>query len=196
MKDFELSLRLRNNRLVTLQRESGLTVGAFCDAVGISIHVWYDLASMKTRPLRHNGKWYPSAQKLAKYSGLSCEELWPPQVLAVQKSKAVMQIDAADVHAILSSAQESAALPADVLYEQKEQKERLESLIHERCTPREEMILRMLYGLDGDEPMTMGEVADSYEVSAGRVQQLANRAKRKLLWSMDRGRAREEWAPP
>jgi RNA polymerase primary sigma factor len=42
--------------------------------------------------------------------------------------------------------------------------------------PREQRILRLRYGLDGQEPQTLGEIAGELGITAERVRQLQNAA--------------------
>lgn len=49
----------------------------------------------------------------------------------------------------------------------------------ETLTPREEKVLRLHYGLDGD-PMTLYQLADKFELSHQRVRQIEAKALRKL----------------
>lgn len=60
-----------------------------------------------------------------------------------------------------------------------------------KLTPREEMIIRLRWGLDDEKSRTMEEVAVLFNISRERVRQLEATATRKL-----RCYARDKKAPP
>ena len=50
--------------------------------------------------------------------------------------------------------------------------------------PRQSDVLRWIFGLDGDEPLTLQEVGDRMEVTTERVRQLRDKAIRTMRTSM------------
>jgi RNA polymerase primary sigma factor len=50
--------------------------------------------------------------------------------------------------------------------------------------PREQMILRMRYGLDGKKAMTLEEVGEKFKVTRERIRQLQNMSLKKLELAM------------
>jgi RNA polymerase primary sigma factor len=64
-----------------------------------------------------------------------------------------------------------------------------------RLEPREEEIVRLRFGLDGEAPMTLEEVGEMFNITRERVRQLQNIALNKLrktLTSRERQRSKEE----
>ncbi|MCI0561821.1 MAG: RNA polymerase sigma factor RpoD/SigA [Nitrososphaera sp.] len=57
--------------------------------------------------------------------------------------------------------------------------EELQKLLDE-LDPREAMILRLRYGIDGEGPLTLEEIGERLHLSRERIRQLENRAKAKL----------------
>jgi len=51
----------------------------------------------------------------------------------------------------------------------------------ETLTPREQKVLRLRYGLDGEEPLTLGEVGLILHLTKERIRQIEKRAKEKLI---------------
>jgi len=51
----------------------------------------------------------------------------------------------------------------------------------ETLTPREQKVLRLRYGLDGEEPLTLGEVGRMLHLTKERIRQIEKRAKEKLI---------------
>ena len=61
--------------------------------------------------------------------------------------------------------------------------------------PREEEIIRLRFGLNGDAPLTLEEVGEKFEVTRERVRQIQNMAihkMRRLMTDNERQRSREE----
>ncbi len=61
--------------------------------------------------------------------------------------------------------------------------------------PREEEIIRLRFGLDGEAPMTLEEIGDAFKITRERVRQLQNMALsklRKTMSSHERQRSRDE----
>jgi RNA polymerase primary sigma factor len=50
----------------------------------------------------------------------------------------------------------------------------------DRLEVKERDVMRLRYGLDGEEPLTLQEIADRFKVSGERVRQIESRAKEKL----------------
>lgn len=59
-------------------------------------------------------------------------------------------------------------------------RERLRELVSARLSPREQRILRLRFGLDGDEPQTLEELAEDMGVTRERIRQIERRALRRL----------------
>lgn len=59
-------------------------------------------------------------------------------------------------------------------------KEKLENVLQKNLTERERRIVKLRYGLEGNQPMTLDEVGQIFEISRERVRQLQNRAIKKL----------------
>jgi RNA polymerase sigma factor, sigma-70 family len=58
-------------------------------------------------------------------------------------------------------------------------REQLISVLH-KLTPREEMVLRLRYGIDDGRPRTLEEVGREFNVTRERIRQIEAKALRKL----------------
>ena len=58
-------------------------------------------------------------------------------------------------------------------------KEQMLSVLH-KLTPREEMVLRLRYGIDDGRPRTLEEVGKEFNVTRERIRQIEAKALRKL----------------
>ncbi|MDD5358625.1 MAG: sigma factor-like helix-turn-helix DNA-binding protein [Candidatus Nanoarchaeia archaeon] len=95
MRDFEVTIRLRNNHLKRRRLELGMISKEFAEAIRIAPGTYAALETMHDSPLTKYGQWRPVAQRIADYHGVPCEELWPEVVLAVERSVITREIDGA-----------------------------------------------------------------------------------------------------
>lgn len=58
--------------------------------------------------------------------------------------------------------------------------EQVYEIMQETLTDREDKVIRMRYGLDGNEPMTLEEVGQEFNVTRERVRQIQAKAIRKM----------------
>ena len=68
--------------------------------------------------------------------------------------------------------------PQDIA-ERNDIRRRLESYL-KKLSPREEMVIRLRYGLDGGSPMTLEAIALQYGVTRERIRQVEGKAVKKL----------------
>jgi RNA polymerase primary sigma factor len=76
------------------------------------------------------------------------------------------------------------------VYSRRRLQEKVRHLVAARCSPREQEILSMRFGLDSGESQTLKEIADELGISRERVRQIEKRALRRLR----RSHAQHEFA--
>ena len=197
MRDFELQLRIRNNRLKSRRLGLGLSAPKMAVRIGVSYGVYLDLEGLKSSPLRGSGfaqrgprEWTNSALKIANFFCVLPEDLWPDAVLAVQKSTVTTTVDA---EALLLSAGAAAPLelpsPSDRAEGEELSAAILESFADARLTPREEMVVRKRFGIGEKSDHTYEEIIPSMggSLSRERVRQVELRALRKIRDACRRG---------
>lgn len=176
-KEFELSLRLRNNLLKSRRVELGLSAREFADKAGVCYQTYLRFEGMTLTPLTSGGEWRDVAERIAMAHGLECAELWPAAVLAVQKSSVVVEIDAPTALQLGGYAQTFALPPApDALLELAENEAGLAS-IRDVLNDRERAVIDTYYS-DGGTLDSAGRVVGG--VSRERVRQIRDRALNKL----------------
>lgn len=97
MRDFEVTIRLRNNHLKRRRLELGMTIPVFAASVGMNHQSYSALETMHDSPLTKDGQWRPVAQRISDFHGVPCEKLWPQVVLAVKKTVATREISGAEL---------------------------------------------------------------------------------------------------
>jgi transcriptional regulator with XRE-family HTH domain len=187
MKELELTLKVRNNRLKERRDALGLNGREFAARVGVSYTTYMQLESMARPPLRKSrpGRedlWIKAAKDLAKFYGCTTYDLFPAAVLLVKTTTATKKVDADEMRGLIGPIPESMkrlALPPDVVFEEAELKAKLADLF-EILNVRETRIVRARFGLDDSGPMTLDEVGETEGIHRERVRQIEVMAFRKL----------------
>jgi RNA polymerase sigma factor (sigma-70 family) len=138
------------------------------------------LEGLNLPPKRKNGDWSSSADKLALFYKCLPEDLFPDGILAVTNPVVVHTIDTADIGMLLTDHQEHLLEDPQTILEREERGNRLNEVLREALTPREEKVIKMRFGLDGEVEHTLEEVAEEFEVQRERIRQIQCKAMRKL----------------
>lgn len=180
MKEFEVTIKVRNNLLIQRREELGLSSVRFAEAVGIRYEMYCSLESMRLDPIGARG-WRPAVLKIAEYHGVGPDELFPPSICAVKNPTVVRQISSEQIHTFLSEYQQRAALPPDVEVEIQDERACLDRAL-KKLSLRERKIIALLHGLNGEMCQTAEEVAVRFGVTSARIRQLEIRALRKIRY--------------
>jgi transcriptional regulator with XRE-family HTH domain len=185
MKDFELTLRIRNNRLKRRRRELGLTPPKLAERAGISYSVYMSYEGLKVSPLKKAGTakrdgtvapWKKSALALAAFYCCLPEDLWPTAILAIRKPEIVAEIEGAKI--LAASSPEAFPQLEDVVFER--ERSAAVNAVLARLPPRRALALRKEFGFEGFD----GELerADGRGVvTSERVSQLKSAAIQSMM---------------
>lgn len=179
VKEFEVTIKVRNNLLKQRRLELGLSAPQFAAKIGVCYPNYCALEAMRTSPLTKDEQWKTIVLKVAAYHGVPPRDLFPPSVLAVKQTTAVRQLSGAQVADFLSEYQQRAVLPANSEAEMHEQREVISRAL-EDLRPRERRVLACRFGLDDEDEKTRGEIGQEYGCSSVRIQQIEAKALRKL----------------
>jgi RNA polymerase sigma factor (sigma-70 family) len=180
-KDFEITLKVRNNRLLAKMREVGIETPAdLARKTGIAYATIGTVMNM-TRPGRAaiNGGWRPVIIALSEFFGCTPEEIVPEPVRENPMERRTVRfgVNAADVQNLTASLR-SVALPADRHFDQEETK----TMVGRALTglpPRVERVIRMRFGI-GCEEQTLEEIANKFGVQRERIRQIEMKGLRML----------------
>ena len=182
IKPLRIEMRIRNNALIRRREELGMSPAQLAESSGVGYGDYLDYESMKKIPVyaenRLNLKmgrvgWRESAQRLAKFHGVSPSTLWPDEVLQVRVTRAVVEADASDLGALLG------APPQMQLDDKLFSDERREILARAvgGLTAKEAMVIRARFG---ESPETLEEIGARIGVQGERIRQIEAKALRKL----------------
>ena len=179
MKELEVTLRVRNNRLKERRTELGLSQPDFAALVGISFILYAQLENLRLSPRRKNGEWRNIALALAKFHCVEPEDLFPAAVTAIENPAATRKVDAADMALLLSDHQTRLLESPDADFDRRELAEQVENVLAE-LSPRQADVLRRSFGLGDQPPQTLDEIGEVLGVSKARASQIGHSALYKL----------------
>ncbi len=182
MKDYRLEVKVKNNifyktmiknkyySLAELSRASGVSQNELSKIMNLKMSV-YKVSKEGHEEMR------PAYQKLCDFFYCEPEDLSPLAHLydALYKNKTIKEIDIGEMETVLLDRQQT----PDKLIEQQDLQKTISKAL---CglTPREERVLRMRFGLDGSEPMTLEEVGKAFGVTSARIRSIEGKAIHKL----------------
>lgn len=176
MKDYRLTIKVRNNRLLkAIEAVGGIPGGKWCAENGLSYSLVNDLINMTKSPLTAGGDLCPVAVRLCGVLGKLPEDLWSSeQLYPLERNFSEMEMDLAQVVALLPSEQQS-YLPDFSKFEQ-EQTTALVSQAVSTLASREQEVIRLRF----EDDLTLEECANRLDVTRERVRQIEAKALRKL----------------
>jgi len=205
MKELELTLTIRNNRLKARRLQLGLSQAALCKKVGIGQSRYGSLESLKRSPLvQIIGSWSKykkatgddlvpckDAVALCKFYNVSFDELFPIATINVGKTKHVKEVDVNELLSLpksfapllLTSNQEKSLKSPEEILSDKEEAEAVIAAMNV-LTPREKRVLSYRVGLEQENgrryEMELREIGDELGASHERIRQIQEKGLAKL----------------
>jgi hypothetical protein len=187
-KDLRITVRVRNNILVSKRELLGVPQMQMAAIIGIPFNTYAGFELLKQEPFEmHESKlvWSAHAKTVAEYYDCQPEDIFTKDVLAVKNPVTHREVSARDLLAIgsqqiqqmyLEDHQEEAAL-----------KKRI-TLVLDTLSKTEKAVTIYHFGLGEKDPMTLDEIGEALhldgltnaKVSRTRVQQIMCKALRKL----------------
>ena len=169
-----------NGTLRKLRLERGLTQGQLAEKAGLNKSVISHYETMHITPSKE------TAEKIANVLGVKAEKVFPeflhmvsdyvPKTEVKYAQLSVQALEAYnEKHKFLM---EDNTSPEDTFRRNDIYDKIEESLYH--LTERERKVIRMRYGLDGEDPHTLEEVGNEFDVHRERIRQIEMKALSKL----------------
>jgi len=178
-RDIRVTVKLRNNHLVQMREELGMTPQQFAEAIGVGYPTYLNYENMKASPLskgrnRVGGPVGLSsvAEKICAFHGVGPEALWPDEMATIRVTKNAYSFSLSlDEAKRLAGAADKKLIGKEMA--------RVLACCLERLAPRQQLIMACRFGLDREQ-MTLEETGEMMGVTRERVMQLENIALRKL----------------
>jgi DNA-directed RNA polymerase sigma subunit (sigma70/sigma32) len=188
--DFDVTVKLRNNHLVAYREGFGWTAPEFAERMGVSYATYILFESMKTNPVNTRGEWRPAALKIAEFMGSSPDEIWPEVIQMVQNSSVNLKVTKEQIAAVFPQLVPELALPPHP--DEYVENDQMEDIVRASVTelrPTAQRILVKKFGLDGNDPKTLPEIAEEMGQPLGTIRWIYARTLRKLRHSGNRLRS-------
>jgi len=185
IKDFHVTVKLRNNQLVERREALNMSAPQVARAIGISYGCYLDYENMKHKPFhKHSGDIKGSAEKISKFFGASVSTLWSHEIQAIHKNILVRKFSGEQARELVGEHTARLALPPDKILEHRELRMQVQKVMKQFLTEREYEVVSLRYGLDGQPPATLADIAQRLQppVQGSRVAQIADKALRKLKY--------------
>lgn len=180
IKDFEVTIRIKNNQVRERRLEMGMSQPQLAKAVRCSSSLVSAVECMRENPFAHRGGWKPWAKRMAELFGVDPDTLWPKSILDVKQAVAIRRMDAPEFLLSASEGSQVLSLPPSEQAEHDELKAAVKKVLR-TLSPREEQTLRMRFGIGGEEEATLREVSDFFgNAGTERSRQVEAKALRKL----------------
>ena len=187
MKDYRVTVKVRNNRILKAIEESGGVVGRqWCEAHGLRYGAVNLLINLTISPVDKNGVLRPVAARLCEVLNKIPDDLWSSdQLYPLERNFSEMEMDMDQIVALLPDAEQS-YLP-DFSEVENSHVMRIISNPVARLTPREIQVMKLRYLED----KTLEEVGRNFDLCRQQIGQIEYRALRKIrrvdgrdnLWS-------------
>lgn len=197
MKDFDVTVKLRNNRLLERREKLGMSAPQLAAAAGISYGQYNDYEYLRRSPFCRDRPYElrSTAQRLCDFHGVLPEELWPEAVLKVRCSLARRKLDYDQVALIVSDDMRARRLLPDVAVEELEAARSVQDAVRRIRDPRDRQVIEKRFGIDGRGGCTLEEIAEEQGVMRERIRQREMRSLRRLEDSEDQLVLYDAWDP-
>lgn len=189
-KDINVEFRVRNNLILKKMRGRGIpTVSELSRQLKATPSRLGELVNMKEPARKEDGSWIPLALKLAEFFQCMPEDLFSDrqQHKALKKNRREAEISYAEMQQLTSRAPDKQLEASSEALQLK----MVLMLALNKLTPREERILRMRFGMNLSNEISLAEVGEKFGVLGERIRQIEAKALRKLKHPAYLARLRE-----
>jgi len=178
-KDYRVTIKVRNNRILQAIEEAGGTPGGkWCADQGLCYEVVNRLINMTDIPIKSDGTLTKTASRLCEVLGKLPDDLWSAeQLYPLEKNFASLEMDYEQVVAMLP-AEDRYCLDDHSRIEQEQTKEIVMDALR-GLHPLQREVIRMRYECD----LSQTECGELLGVSKDRIRQIEEKAMRKLRGS-------------
>lgn len=176
MKDYRITIKARNNRILKAVEESGHTFGGnWCRSNGVNYASAVRLVAMTLSPIDEDGHLIKAANQLCEALNKTPDDLWSKeQIYPLEKNFSELEMDHDQVISLLPHNQQFIGHDTSGL--ENEQAKTVLAAAMRSLKSREIEVLRLIFYED----FTLQECADRLNVTKERVRQIEQKALRKM----------------
>ena len=181
MKEYRVELRVKNNLLLTAIENAGFkSIAEFSRSIGVHMQSIHRLVTLKEAPLKQNGTFTATAQKILDHLCALPEDLWSEEQLwnTLTTNKGQVLLDKYQM-SVLTYGEDEEVLTLEDMVHKKELQNKVHEVLH-TLSPRERKLVEMRFGLKDMKEHTYEETGAAFNVSRERARQLEYQALSKL----------------
>jgi len=180
--EYRIDVKVRNNVILKKIESSGYkSIGEFCRLNNLMNLVGRlgEIVNMKSSPLKSDGSWQTIILKCSEILGYAPEDFFTESQLntIIKNNKRSYLVEEAEMKFMIDNHSESNLLE-DII-----SKDEMKNTVMDKVntlSPRESKVLRLRFGLDGEDFHTFEEAGKVMDVSRERIRQIEAKALRKL----------------
>jgi RNA polymerase sigma factor (sigma-70 family) len=183
-KEYKIKVSVKNNLILKAIAAAGYkNVNEFAKFNDLNANSITSLIRFSQSVYLKNGEISKAAQTLLDALDLMLEDLWTPEQLnlKIDKNYVERELEQSELNMLTH---EMKFLPsAESEFESKEFKKFINSLLNDSIitlTEKEQKVLKMRFGLDGNEEHTLESISQKMSVTRERIRQIESKALRKM----------------
>jgi len=184
VEEFNIKVTVRNNLVLTAIRDSGYTnLAKFAKDNSLALGLLYDTINLKRPPMLQTGEFSPFAMELMEVLGACPTDLWTAEQLTMKLKKNISyrELGREELQRCLQSSARS-LIGLDYPEQEAEENEAVEIMANmvDSLTPREARVLKLRFGLDGEDEHTLEQVGEKIGFTRERVRGIEAKALSKM----------------
>lgn len=184
MEEFNLKVTVRNNLVLTAITNSGYTnLSKFAKDNALSLGLLYDTINLKRPPMLQTGEFSPFAMELMEVLGACPTDLWTAEQLTMKLKKNISyrELGKEELQRCLQSSARS-LIGLDYAEQEAEENQATKIMVGmvDSLTPREAKVLKMHFGLDGEDEHTLEQIGEKMGVTRERIRGIEAKALSKM----------------
>lgn len=184
MEEFNLKVTVRNNLVLTAINNSGYTnLAKFAKDNALSLGLLYDTINLKRPPMLQTGEFSPFAMELMEVLGACPTDLWTAEQLTMKLKKNISyrELGKEELQRCLQSSARS-LIGLDYPEQEAEENQATKIMVDmvDSLTPREAKVLKMHFGLDGEDEHTLEQIGKKIGVTRERIRGIEAKALSKM----------------
>ncbi|TAK95258.1 sigma-70 family RNA polymerase sigma factor [Patescibacteria group bacterium] len=179
VREARIEARVKNNVLYQAIYGLGISAADFCHQTGFPLNKLYAFICLRCSPYSKRGGFTPQAEQLANLIGIPPEELFPCWLYQLEKTRASMEISLNELPPGFRPLLIEEATSPEQEVITRELVSKLPDLLG-KLEARQQTIIRLRFGLGGEEPKTLEETGKIVNLSRERIRDIEKKALRKL----------------
>jgi len=184
MEEFNIKVTVRNNLVLTAIKDSGYTnLAKFAKDNSLALGLLYDTINLKRPPMLQTGEFSPFAMELMEVLGACPTDLWTSEQLTMKLKKNISyrELGKEELQRCLQSSARS-LIGLDYPEQEAEENQATKIMVDmvDSLTPREAKVLKMHFGLDGEDEHTLEQIGEKMGVTRERIRGIEAKALSKM----------------